>query len=321
MSRRFSVVLLLACGRLGVVADCRTDWSGSCPAGWNELPGHCAATASYAGPCATVLLSAGLSTEGKQHLSQQCGFSWPCSGRDTCPEGVDFAGCPEGWKETSQGLCGAPPQYFGNCRRTLQFEGDDDDEKEDIENQCGVRWPCKRLCSADFSAACPEGWSHLGEQQCLAPKDYHGACLPMQNLAEFTEDQKQGFASACAARWPCQEVVSTGSRCELAESICPEAWETVGGGAFPTYCHSVDYKGPCRSRISADRINELGVDTVMERCGVSWPCAKPEVQISPGSSFASKTKGNEGGPIMDNGFLSAETSRMPKAPPRAIALY
>lgn len=318
------VVVSFACWLVGAVADCRIDWSRPCPAGWDEQPGQagqCAATASYGGPCAT-LQSAALSTAGKQRLAQQCGVGWPCiGGSDSCPEGVDFSGCPQGWKETSQGLCGAPPQYFGNCHRTLQFDGDDDD-KEDVQLRCGVRWPCKSPCNEDFSAACPEGWRDLGEQQCLAPRDYHGSCLPMQNLAEFAEDQKRGFALACTARWPCQEVVSAGPRCEFTESICPEAWDTFGGGAFPTYCHSADYRGPCRSRISADRINQLGVETVMERCGVQWPCEKITAQTSQGSSVGPpRTEGNEGGPIMDNGSLSAETSRTPNAPPRAGALH
>jgi len=293
-----AVVVLIVLVTLVSSEDCRQDFSPLCPSGWARLAGgSCEAPLSYAGNCDTVFKSLGLSAEEKQSLSLSCGFNWPCVEEAICER--DFAGCPLGWSESSDGACGAPAMYFGSCANRLSF--DDGSDKEEIGLRCGVQWPCKHSCIEDFAGAtCPESWQHLGSGSCLAPAVYAGGCLPLQNLGGFTEGQKKSFASSCNVPFPCKSgAVAEEEGCEPADQACPSGWEEIGDATQgeKTYCYGAGYIGPCRNLIAVDLIQEAGREAFTQRCVVQWPCKVGKDEITTEAEKTSAGAGGIGGPV------------------------
>ena len=50
--------------------------------------------------------------------------------------------CPQGWEETTTGICEAPPGYNGFCSHQLAFAGSSVSGKITAEQSCDVCWPC-----------------------------------------------------------------------------------------------------------------------------------------------------------------------------------
>jgi len=112
--------------------------------------------------------------------------------------------CPLGWGE--EGLaCIAPHSYSGFCKKTNTFLGSAT-EKQSIENQCSVCWPCSDndgpTCIRNWGASCPNGYDMSLGGTCVADAFYNGPCAAELKF-ESLED-KQEFAAACLTSWPCE---------------------------------------------------------------------------------------------------------------------
>ena len=62
---------------------------------------------------------------------------------------------------------------------------------------------CAGACTADLSAACPDGWTSAGGQ-CAAPADYEGPCAPSLDFGSSGPQQKKNAAATCEFVWPCR---------------------------------------------------------------------------------------------------------------------
>merc|ERR1712060_548672 len=97
-------------------------------------------------------------------------------------------------------------------------------EKHAWASRCHVSWPPlnsnQRLaakaiaaakatmrmsgCVVDYTHDCPYGWSSDGSN-CKASSAYAGVCAYSFELAKLSAQQKEAFALACEAPWPCKE--------------------------------------------------------------------------------------------------------------------
>ena len=58
-------------------------------------------------------------------------------------------------------------------------------------------------CEKDYLAACPEGWSQMGQGACTAPSGYM-KCEALGFLSTYSEADKRDFESRCGVCWPCK---------------------------------------------------------------------------------------------------------------------
>ena len=166
---------------------------------------------AYAGPCGDSIDYRGLSAHEKMLAASRCGAAFQCI--DSCTPDYS-AECPVGWSEAS-GVCEAPTDYTGPCVGKKGFAAVNAVGKSMFANACAVQWPCRqpraralagvvdKQCSADFAAACPEGW-HLHGGVCLAPPDYDGPCPVSGKFGTYTDSEKAIVANECGAPWPCK---------------------------------------------------------------------------------------------------------------------
>ena len=59
-----------------------------------------------------------------------------------CEAKTYFDTCPQGWVESADGLCEAPPSYGGFCSHQLSFVGSSVSSKIAAETSCDVCWSC-----------------------------------------------------------------------------------------------------------------------------------------------------------------------------------
>ena len=194
-------------------ALCLRDYSAPCPMGWVDVGdgGTCLAPDAYTGPCSESVDFRGLPAHEKMLAASRCGAAFRCA-EDCTPE-FD-AVCPVGWSE-SLGVCEAPADYTGPCVGRKGFASINAIGKALFANACAVRWPCRRprgsaptgvvdqQCSADFAAACPEGWA-LHESLCVAPSHYQGPCPVAGRFREYSSGEKVAIADACGSPWSCK---------------------------------------------------------------------------------------------------------------------
>merc|ERR1712217_281991 len=157
----------------------------------------------------------------KSLRASKCGAVFPCVGTHV-PDYQQL--CPIGWTEGWGHECLASSNYSGPCVGRKKFKNMNIVEKSIWANSCGVSWPMRNShqimvqtdklhakggmlnsdCVADYKAHCPNRWSFLlSENICKAPTDYSGRCAFFVASAKFTARQKQAFAEACNAAWPC----------------------------------------------------------------------------------------------------------------------
>merc|ERR1719181_6615 len=67
-----------------------------------------------------------------------------------------------------------------------------------------MKWPCRMDCTPNYDADCPEEWiSDRRRGTCVAPAAYAGDCAYEINVADWGLNEKEAFAAACAAPYPC----------------------------------------------------------------------------------------------------------------------
>ena len=191
---------------------CLRDYSAPCPQGWADAGdgGTCYPPTAYDGTCGTVSDFKGLSAYGKSKQAAACGAVFPCM--HACS--ADYSQtCPFGWIVDASGACLAPSTYSGPCVARKDFEQVAWTDKVTFANVCGVAWPCRAVgsldsvvlnedCVADYSSPCPSSWLLRGGG-CVAPPSYAGRCAVVNDLGGLDGHEKETFARACRAAWPC----------------------------------------------------------------------------------------------------------------------
>lgn len=128
---------------------CPQDFSQQCPLGWNEDgPTSCKADPNYSGPCSKDVNTSMWSDEEKFAFGVQCGVTWRCKasagdGRLLADCHRDYEpNCPIKWVEIRPGICVAPPDYQGTCRREINVAHWGTQAKRNFAESCGTKWPC-----------------------------------------------------------------------------------------------------------------------------------------------------------------------------------
>lgn len=128
------------------------------------------------------------------------------------------------------------------------------------------------MCERKWTANCPDGWISTGAGMCLAPPSYGGACKKSQSFAGHGISQKQQFADACKAPWPCQDDCAEGRDYS---TLCPEGWEDDGGG----FCFApTDLKSKCATSYNFAQMDIKMKMELAQTCGFNWKCKIPCVQ-------------------------------------------
>jgi len=119
------------------------------------------------------------------------------------------APCPSGWAPFShQGrvACERPRAYDGGCAAIQSFVGENKAARARFAAECDAPWPCAGSCAegTDFDG-CPVGWTNDGDGFCSATTAVaNPACATTLNFAEMAVREKEEFAHACSAEWPCK---------------------------------------------------------------------------------------------------------------------
>lgn len=250
--------------------DCVIDYATPCPDGWDFMGEiGCRAPLSYTGQCSVISKPASMDAKGKKNFEASCNVTWPCFNGCT----PDYnASCPVGWVHLGPNLCEAPFSYHGDCLSQIRMW--DESFKRDFAIRCQVRWPCSRSCVEDFGRDCPEGWFMAGGICVASLGVYTGPCAPFADLHGMTSADKHVWAAACLLNFPCAGSSSQDSSCDRAlrpsTNLCPSGWMRVG--STRAYCYAHKYEGICRPLMSVEQLQQIGRESFMKRCNVSWPC-------------------------------------------------
>ncbi|XP_026190893.1 uncharacterized protein LOC113146776 [Cyclospora cayetanensis] len=193
--------------------------------------------------------------------------------------------CPFAWTPLpGESACKAPKTYIGKCEKERSFAVSQE-EKQQLENECLVSWPCLKKCTRDFDAPCPEDWTEAGGGFCQAPFSYAGRCARKTNFAVMSvyvnaprdvqrltaqsnfsrlvcSSEKQRWSTACTAFWPC----AAPCRRDFS-AACPQSWTLSGD-----ICEAPEaYSGPCSKQQAVGASPELK-KRFEEKCQVLFPC-------------------------------------------------
>lgn len=256
------------------------DFTSPCPRGWEELgEDTCLAPLSYTGMCDMLLhIPSTWGLAQKKTWMHSCGgedaVRWPCT--DQCDPDASRDSCPVNWVELSDGLCDAPLSNGGPCSEMRVQRDIGGDDLKEFETYCGIAdIPCPLRCTQNFTAACPDAWI-LVDGLCIAPSSYAGRpCLPFQNLAGLSEQDKEMWSTLCFAPFSCTNTPSTISE---PIRICPDKWEQIGADEN-AYCRAPpDYKGRCRPGMPAAQIQRIGKQNFSSTCAASWERATDDAR-------------------------------------------
>ena len=121
------------------------------------------------------------------------------------------------------------------------------------------------VCDADFSAACPDGWSQSGST-CSAPSSYTGPCERQKQFSATDVAGKVVFAQDCEAPWPCKE---DRAACPSGHDFdsCPKGWSQAAFG----FCETTS-DNPCGKVFHFASLSGSEKSSLTKACGLSWPC-------------------------------------------------
>ena len=186
--------------------------------------------------------------------------------------------CPTGWVDAGDADTRfAPASYEGPCGSSLSFGGLAAHEKMTLAHSCGVVFACLGGCFADFSQACPEGWSLDAAGVCTAPGTYAGPCVGRKDFTNILWADKRVFESECVVRWPCRSGWAKQKQPVVAKSCiadygvnCPQGWSESNGVCTAP----ASYSGPCAVAWAFADFEKEEKETVSDMCGIVWPCSK-----------------------------------------------
>merc|ERR1712130_133950 len=101
---------------------CTRNWALPCPDGWSLVGDICAAPRSYAGPCKPTQALRDYTPLEKTKFVSNCKAVWPCA--DSCADGHDYEGCPNGWVNVGAGFCNSPEgkHESNHCGSIFKFD-------------------------------------------------------------------------------------------------------------------------------------------------------------------------------------------------------
>ncbi|SCM07227.1 CPW-WPC family protein, putative [Plasmodium chabaudi adami] len=185
---------------------CVKDYSKQCPQGWvKDNDGTCYAQKNYVGPCLSRASLINFDEDMKVAFEKLCIVNYPCL-RNCKMDQTDP--CPKNWILKSNYLgnpesCLPPDNYSGHCGEQTKFIGIDENLKETMEYECGIKWSCvdEHSTFINYEEFCPENWTKNGPH-CIAPLDYFGPCSKKKIFEGFTSDIKKAYAEECDSEWP-----------------------------------------------------------------------------------------------------------------------
>lgn len=124
------------------------------------------------------------------------------------------------------------------------------------------------FCSTDYTK-CPIDWDQKGAS-CSAASTYSGPCPHDLNFSAMTLEEKQGLASFCKVKFPCQD------DCQMNfVELCPSSWRETTKGVCTA---PVEYDGECSREIAAAAMSNSEKTLFAQRCRARWPCDKPSTR-------------------------------------------
>ncbi|CDR94515.1 hypothetical protein BBBOND_0108130 [Babesia bigemina] len=110
----------------------------------------------------------------------------------------------ERWTESPlySRVCEAPISYFGPCA-TLLPSLESRDDKERMEKECRINWPCYNQCEQAYDAKCPKFWQHENGL-CMPTPAYHGPCAYLIDLSKLQTTERVLWSNRCGVTWPCK---------------------------------------------------------------------------------------------------------------------
>lgn len=121
------------------------------------------------------------------------------------------------------------------------------------------------FCSTDYTK-CPIDWDQNGSF-CTAKPTYSGPCPHDLDFSAMTLEEKQGLASFCKVRFPCQD----DCQMDFAE-LCPSSWRETSEGVCTA---PSEYDGECSRDIAAAAMSNNEKTLFAQRCRARWPCDTP----------------------------------------------
>lgn len=173
------------------------------------------------------------------------------------------APCPSGWEGPSP-VCQAGPEYEGPCFPSQDLSGLSENSKRAFARVCSVEFGCQKECTKDYSG-CPSAWQEIAPGVCEAPGDYAGSCDGRLEASLLTTKDKELWASACGAGWPCMSA----AKCPVDYSgLCPSGWLASGDECLAP----PSYSGGCAGTNSFATFTPAEKEQWSMSCGASWPC-------------------------------------------------
>lgn len=210
--------------------DCISEeYISDCPKNWKQVNKYdCIPDKNYKGPCRNIKNFKYFTLSMKKDFEEKCKTKFECN--NICEKNYEQE-CPLNWK-VEKGYCLAPDTFDLCKRKKISIENMTRKEKENIEKECFVSWPCinnkntnKPSCQINWLADCPFGWDRKKEDKRDQKKDEYVCILPTEKQI-YTEENKfnslnkekctniflkknsdevikREIASVCNTPWPC----------------------------------------------------------------------------------------------------------------------
>jgi len=123
------------------------------------------------------------------------------------------------------------------------------------------------LCERNWVAKCPDGWLLVGDDLCLAPTAYGGACKRLLSLSGKGMAERQQIAEDCQSPWPCSDSCIEGREYS---NLCPEGWVENSAGGFCDAPLGVETK--CATSYNFAKMNIQTKQELAQTCSFNWKC-------------------------------------------------
>lgn len=293
------------------------DFSEACPLGWTQTNhGMCEAPFEYDGLCRRRQSFQGGSAMGKIEVELSCGVCWPCKDSTgclrnwalPCPDGYSLKDIPiNEYANASGNVCLADLGYDGPCEPEVSFE--DARAKQLFAERCKTSWACNSHCETRVNSRCPQEWTHIGGDLCVAPATYKvPGCKSVRSFRGWTAEMKTNFSEACRVSWPCESdedkdklqshdgpVREATCELDLSRYSCPRSWSRRADG----FCEPPpDPSNSCEVAKKFDGLSAEEKILWASDCLVDWPCIGEVTEI-----VETLRQGQEVGPIDEDGRI------------------
>jgi len=122
-------------------------------------------------------------------------------------------------------------------------------------------------CERRWMAKCPDGWSMVADDLCIAPVSYGGACKKTQSFVGKSIAEKQQIAEDCLAPWPCNDNCIEGRDYS---DVCPQGWVGTNGDSFCNAPATSETK--CATTYNFAEMSIKTRQELAQTCGFNWKC-------------------------------------------------